>query len=109
MPDEARPDSCGVMCVLYQPDEPENVLTRKYIRLIVFDREKAEKSDLLPSIIAMFQQGDLPVWLDLQNGELSLLHPSKEIAEVVLGEKSNRANNEAAQWLSGVRQKGHGN
>jgi len=89
MPEEARPDQCGVMCVLDQPESPENVLTKKYIRLMVIDSDLAQSSELLPSIIEMFSEGDLPVWLDERDGELTLFHPSREIASAVLEHHAN--------------------
>lgn len=111
MPEEARPDQCGVMCVLDQPESPENVLTKKYIRLMVIDSDLAQSSELLPSIIEMFSEGDLPVWLDERDGELTLFHPSREIASAVLEHHANNTKidspgeltSSSQEWHTGIR------
>jgi len=107
MPDEARPDRCGLMCVIDQPQEPANVLAKKYIRLLVTDKKKLADGDLLLSILEMFSQGDLPVWLDELDGEITLLYPSMETASAIIEyhnqPESGPVEPEVKQWLTGVR------
>jgi hypothetical protein len=101
LPDEARPDESGIFCVLDQPQESVNLFARKCIRITIIDSEKAERSDLLIPLVDMFCQGDLPVWLDEMDGEMTLLHPATEVAREVLGESPVSA--EALRWKAGVR------
>lgn len=101
LPEEARPDRSGVLCGFEQQAVPENVFSRLSVRLIVIDRDKAESSDLFEAMMAMFKQGDLPVWLDAQDKQLRLVHPNSKTASAVLGVASSTSLSN--EWQSGVR------
>lgn len=102
LPEEARPDRCGVMCVLDQPQAPGNVLARLSVRLMVIDRKRAAAAGLLAPMIDMFEQGDLPVWLDELGDSLHLLHPPPEVARPVMD--GDFSDPEARRWRAGVRE-----
>ena len=108
MPDEARPDRCGLLFGLAHPDEPPHPFAKTYIRAMAFKDDTAFETELAQDLIEMFSQGDLPVWISTFDSDLFLVHPEAEIVDVVLGNarpKTRQQKKDAKAWEAGVRQR----
>lgn len=106
MPEEARPDKSGVVWGLIWPPEPDHPFTKSYIRGMAFNDDDAFDSQLNQSLIHMFRQGDLPVWISTFTSDLFLVHPEQNIVDVVMGRRkpANREEKKDAKaWKAGVR------
>ena len=68
---------------LAHPEDPPHPFAKTYIRAMAFE-EKPFETELAQDLIAMFGQGDLPVWIYLDS-DLFLVHPATEIVDMVLG------------------------
>lgn len=113
LPDEFRPDLCGLMIVLDQQESPQNLFCQLCIRIMVIDAGKVDANPQSGAVVDMFCQGDLPVWVDDGSGDLVLLHPAERIASYLLADADSRAAMQPSLdtdtlaaidcWRSGVR------
>ncbi len=100
MPETTRPDKLGLMFDLVRPEQPTNILTRTYIAAHLTGTMEQLSDPLVDQAVNMFRQINLPIWLD-HAGELTLLHPMREIAEILIDGKRPASPfllNEANRW-----------
>jgi hypothetical protein len=100
MPETTRPDRLGLMFDLVRPANPTNLLTRMYIAAHLVGAMDQLSNPLVDQAVNLFRQINLPIWLD-RAGELTLLHPMREVAEILIDGKrptSPFLYNEAERW-----------
>jgi hypothetical protein len=100
MPAETRPDILGVMFEVTRAESPQNILAKLYIRGVAMNSWQDFNSPAVQSVVAMFRQSRLPVWLAFAS-RMECVHPSPAIQAVLLaGEapRTPRIANEAAEW-----------
>ena len=108
MPEEARPDKCGIVFGPIWPEAPDHPFAKSYIRAMAYEDDTAFENDLAQNLIDMFRQGDLPVWISTFTSDLYLVHPSQDIVDVVMKRrkpKDRKEKKDAKAWEAGVRQK----
>lgn len=108
MPEEARPDKSGIVFGLIWPVEPTHPFGKSYIRAMAYADEAAFETDLAQDLLAMFTQGDLPVWISTFDSDLYLVHPDHNIVDIVMGRRkpeTRAERREAKAWEAGVRRK----
>lgn len=83
MPDEARPDRCGVIFCLEGEEDHPNPFARFCVVARPVGSSRALRSELVRQVIAMFaRQGELPVWVH-RHGVRSLIHPPPDLADAI--------------------------
>ena len=83
MPDEARPDRCGVIFCLEGEDDHPNPFARFCVVARPVGSSRALRSELVRQVIAMFaRQGELPVWVH-RHGVRSLIHQPPDLADAI--------------------------
>jgi len=100
MPLKTRPDKLGVMFEVSRSDVPQNILAKLYIRGVALNSWRDFESPAVQSVIEMFRQSKLVVWLD-HDGRMECVHPSPEIQAILIGgqlPRTAQAANEAADW-----------
>jgi hypothetical protein len=104
LPDDARPDRLGAIFTFFEPETPHHLFKRAYISAVLFDQERATDGPLFDEVLAMFSEGDLPVWVGDEAG-LVLSYPQPEVARCAMGQPNGNATTraEAVRWSTGVR------
>ncbi|MFC5423211.1 hypothetical protein ACFPOB_27060 [Bosea eneae] len=83
MPDDARPDRCGVIFCLEGEEDHPNPFARLCVVARPVASPRALRSELVRQVVAMFvRQGELPVWLH-RHGVRSLIHPPSDLADAI--------------------------
>lgn len=83
MPEEARPDRCGVIFCLEGEDSHPNPFARFCVVARPVREARALRGPVVKQAIAMFaRQGMLPVWIH-RHGVRSLVHPPPELADAI--------------------------
>ncbi len=108
MPDEARPDKLKIIFSLQHPKKPEHPFTKLFIGGWAYEGPEAYDTPLAQNLLAMFSQGDLPVWISTEGANSYLAHPDQDIVDVVMKRRKpeGKAEKKAAkEWEAGVRRK----
>lgn len=111
MPEEARPDRCGVMFGHAGNPGSDNPFERFYIHALAADGTGVFDTPLLQGLLHMFAQGDVPVWISTEDGGRALVHPAPEIVSAVMSDEkaADRGLRTAARdWQSGTRKRRSG-
>ncbi|WP_156942198.1 hypothetical protein [Hyphomonas adhaerens] len=106
MPEEARPDKLKIIFSLQRPNDPPHPFAKLYIGGWAFDGVEAYGTELGRNLIAMFSQGDLPVWLSTPDGLGHLVHPEPNIVDMVTERqkpKNKTERKEAKAWAAGIK------
>ncbi len=83
MPDEVRPDRCGVIFCLEGDESHANLFARFCVVARPVAKSRALRSPLARQVIAMFaRQGSLPVWLH-RHGVRKLVYPPPDLADAI--------------------------
>ncbi|WP_066467366.1 hypothetical protein [Bosea sp. WAO] len=83
MPDEARPDRCGVIFCLEGEESHPNPFARFCVVARPIGRSRALRSPIVREVIAMFvRQGTLPVWQH-RHGVRTLIYPPPDLADAI--------------------------
>lgn len=94
------PDKLGVMFEISRSEPAQNILAKLYIRGIALNSRQDFESPAAQSVVEMFRQSKLPVWLD-HSGRMECVHPSREIQGVLIAGQPPRTPQvakEAADW-----------
>jgi hypothetical protein len=100
MPPATRPDRLGVMFDLVRPEPAPNILARLYILGHAIDPSDDFSNPLIDHVVNMFRQARIPIWIQ-QAERMFLVHPSREIAEILVDGKepaSPELAREAEEW-----------
>ena len=88
------------MFEILREETPQNLLAKLYIKGVALNSWQDFESPDAKSVIAMFQQSKLPVWL-AHSSRMECVHPSAAIQGVLLAGQhptTTRIAREAAEW-----------
>lgn len=84
MPDDLRPDKCGVVFSLDAHNPPRILFESIYIVARAVDDSDALAKPAAASAVAMFiEQGALPVWISFK-GQKKMIYPDQQLADAIL-------------------------
>lgn len=83
LPDDLRPDRCGVMFDLDRVRPPTNLFEEVFIAARTGDAASFDRPEVRKGIDMFIRQGVFPVWLDVRD-EKKLIYPAGPIVDVIL-------------------------
>ena len=87
LPQELRPDRCGLLATLVVDRAAANPFQRLYLIVQWLDGRPVQRSAAADALLAALQRRSLPVWVGSAD-RMSLHFPRQEVALVVMGAKA---------------------